>query len=321
MGLIQDKLNNRVHSILLAILLAVAILAMMVVPVLAANEFGVKGANVYSGYLEDNDWLIVIEYQNMLEPYYGNDTSIDSFQLQLIDGGTVIAQTPLAAWGYKPGAIYLSATTVASLEWGTAFNVNMTGVANTTGYTLLASDWRGSSLATLDTWCLALASRMENWYNVTFLVPSATATTEVLNEEGGVMFAVGIPYLEQARPNIFQISTYTPGWEDKEWTEAYPESLPGWEVAVGANFAGIFNDLGDTMGIDGQWVGAILLFVVYFALAIGVLGMGHGLAGLVLASPLLMAGFYFKLIPFAVLGVIIAIAALMLVRQFWWKTT
>jgi len=104
------------HSILLAILLVVAMMAMLVLPVMAANEFEVLGANVYSGYLEEDDWVIVIEYQNALEPYYGNDTSIDSFQLQLINNGTVIAQTPLPAWGYKPGAIYLSAASTASLE-------------------------------------------------------------------------------------------------------------------------------------------------------------------------------------------------------------
>ena len=313
----QGKLKYKIAGILLAVMLV----AMLVVPVMAANEFEIKGANVYSGYLQEDDWLIVVEYQNMLEPYYGNETSIDSFQLQLIDGGVVIAQTPLPAWGYKPGSIYLSADTAATLVWGNTYNINMTGTANTTGYTLTVADWRGAELSSLDAWCLALADRLESYYTTTLLVPSPSGTTEVLNEEGGVIFAIGIPYLDKARPNIFQISTYDPDWEEGDWTHAYPESLPDWEVAVGSTFAGIFNDIGTVMSLDGQWVGAIILFIIYFALGIGVLGMGHGLAGLVLATPILMAGWYFKLIPFAILGVIIAIAALVLIRQFWWKTT
>jgi len=316
------RLNRSGKSKALLLLLFLALLASPSL-VLAANEFQIDGANVYSGYIEEDDWLIVIEYKNTLEPYYGNDTSIDAFQLQLVatDNTTLIAQTPLPAWGYKPGSIYLSAASASSLEWGKNYTVKMNGTANETSYTMLASDWRGSDLSTLDSWCRGLAGRMESWYNVTFLIPSPSGTTEVLNKEGGVIFATGIPYLDIVRPDVFQISTYDPDWEEGEWTEAYPESLPDWEVAVGDTFAGVFNDIGTAVGLDGQWVGAILLFIVYFALGIGVLGMGHGLAGLVLASPLIMAGFYFKLIPFAVLGVIIAIAALILIRQFWWKTT
>ena len=312
-----------VRTKIAGILLAIMLVAMLVVPVMAANEFEIKGANVYSGYLQENDWLFVIEYQNMLEPYYGNDTSIDSFHLQLVavDNSTVIAQVPQPAWGYKPGAIYLSAASTASLEWGSAYVIKINGTANEVSHTLTATDWRGSELTVLDVWCIGLTERLENYYNVTFLVPSPSGTTEVLNKEGGVIFARGIPHLDIVRSNIFQISTYDPDWEAGDWTHAYPESLDDWEVAVGSTFAGVFNDIGTVVSLDGQWVGAILLFIVYFALGIGVLGMGHGLAGLVLATPILMAGWYFKLIPFAILGVIIAIAALILIRQFWWKTT
>jgi len=309
-----------------ALLLLLPLIVALVLPltVSAAGLFEIKSANAYSGYLEANDWLITIEYQNTLEPYYGNYTSQDSFLLQFTEADdTLIAQTPLPAWGYKPGSIYLSAATVSSLEWGSGYKVKMAGTdgVNTTSHTLTAADWRGSDLSILDNWCLALAGRLESYYNVTFLVPSPTATTEVLNVEGGVIFAMGIPALTQVRPNIFQITTYMPGWETTNWTNAYPESLPAWEVAVGPTFAGVFNDMGAAMGLDGQIVGALILFIIYFALGIGVLGTGHGLAGLVLATPILMAGFYFKLIPFAVLGVVIAIAVLVLVRQFWWKTT
>ena len=283
--------------------------------------FEITGANVFSGYLETNDWLFVLKYENILEPYYSNYASQDSFNLQLLDSGTIVAQTPLTAWGYKPGAIYLSATTATSLEWGAAYQLRMTGVVNTTGYNITAADWRGSELLMLDNWCLALADGMESYYNTTFLVPSPSGITEVLNVEGGVIFATGIPYLDIVRPDIFQISTYDPDWEEGDWTHAYPESLPDWEIAVGSTFASVFNDIGTVVSLDGQWVGAILLFIIYFALGIGVLGMGQGLAGLVLATPIIMAGFYFKLIPFAVLGVVIALAALILVRQFFWKST
>ena len=148
------KINKRGRSKALLLLLPV-LLALLVVPALAAvNDFSVDGANVYSSYIEDDDWLIVVKYKNVLEPYYGNDTSQNAFLLQLVDtdNTTVLAQTPLPAWGYRPGSIYLSADTVASLEWGANYTIKINGTANETHYNLTAADWRGSNLVSLDDW-------------------------------------------------------------------------------------------------------------------------------------------------------------------------
>lgn len=315
-----------------ALLLLLPVILALVLPltVAAAGLFAVNGANVFSGYLEPDDWLIVIEYQNTLEPYYGNDTSQDTFRLQLTTASDVlIAQTPLVAWGYMPGSIYLNANMTSALQWGSGYKVKMAGTdeANTTSYTLTSADWRGSDLTLLDNWCLAVATRIQNYYwglgyyNSTFLVPSSTGTTKVLAGDGSIIFAMGIPKLQDVRPTLFQIPGWNPTWNTTDWTNAYVNSLPTWQDAVGSHIASIFNDTGALVGLPGQAIGGMTLFAIYLALALGTLSMGGGLAGLVLALPLLLAGWYFRLIPFAVLGIVTAIAAVVLIRQIWLKTT
>ena len=123
-------MRYKLRAILLLILLLLPLIVVLVLPLIvsATGLFEVSVANVYSGYIEPNDWLIVIKYKNTLEPYYGNDTSKNAFLIQLTTANdTLIAQTPLPAWGYRPGSIYLSNATAAALEWGTGYKVVMVG--------------------------------------------------------------------------------------------------------------------------------------------------------------------------------------------------
>ena len=296
---------------------------MLVVPVLAApNDFSVDGANVYSGYIEDDDWLIVVKYKNVLEPYYGNDTSQNAFLLQLVDADntTIIAQTPLASWGYRPGSIYLSNATAASLEWGLNYTVKMNGTANETSYTLTAGDWRGSNLAILDDWCLALATSIQTYDNATY-VTMTTAKGLVLNEEGGVLFVVVIPVLNLVRPNIFQVVVSDIPHEEKTATWAFWSTLPTWDAAVGPELASILNSTGGLVSVDGQTVGMLLIFILWAAIATTAFAVGHGTAGMALSLPILALGTYFQFIPFAVMGVAIAIVVVLVIREIWWSKT
>jgi len=314
----KDKIKLAVLLLLPLLLLSLA----TPLVTLAANEFTIKGANVYSGYIEDDDWLIVIKYHNVLEPYYGNDTSKNAFRLQLVDtdNTTIIAQTPLPAWGYRPGSIYLSATTVATLEWGSNYVIKMNGTANETYYTLTAADWRGSELSILDDWCLALATSLETYDSTTY----TTVTTEkglVLNEEGGVIFVTGIPYLDSVRPNLFQIVTSGIPYEEPSWTSAYWDTLPSWDEAVGPELASTLNSTGGLINVSGQRVGMLLVFILWAAIATTAFVAGHGTAGMALSLPVLILGVYFGFIPFAVMGVGIAIVVALLARELWWSKT
>ena len=305
------------------ILLAVMLVALLVVPVMAApNDFSIDGANVYTGYIDDNDWLIVVKYKNVLEPYYGNDTSQNAFLLQLVDedNTTIIAQVPLASWGYRPGSIYLSADTAATLEWGADYVIKMNGTANETWYNLTTGDWRGSNLAILDDWCLALATSMGTYDNTNY----TAMTTEkglVLNEEGGVIFVVGIPVLNVVRPNLFQVVVSDIPHEEKTATWAFWSTLPTWDEAVGPELASILNSTGELVSVDGQTVGMLLIFVFWAAIATTAFAVGHGTAGMALSLPILALGTYFQFIPFAVMGVAIAVVVVLVIRELWWSKT
>ena len=293
------------------------------------NVFGspameVIGANVYEGYINDGDWLIVAKAKNIFEPYYGDDTSKGSFYLQFTKADdTLIAQTPLPAWGYKPASLYLSNSTVAALEWGAGYKVKMSSIASpyyNTTYTLTADDWRGSNLVMLDGWCLATAHAMETFYSETFVMATAVKG-DVLNEEGGAMFVIGIPYLSSVRPGIFEVALADVDYTTPTWTGAYEDSLPEWDAAIGGELAAIITDAGSLVNLSGKEMGTMLIVIAYVAIATFAFSAGHGTAGMALALPVLILGVYWRFIPFAAMGVMIAITVVLMVRQIWWANT
>lgn len=284
----------------------------------------IYGANVFSGFLASGDWIITVEYLNVYEPYRTEQDSKSSFLLQLLKADdTLIAQVPLTAWGYKPGSIYLSAASVASLEWGSAYKMRLYGTQGThatTDYTLTTTDWRGSDLTRLDDWCLRAAYNMETYYDVDLVVPTATQG-DVLNVEGSIMFITGIPYLDQARPGIFQYVGNSPVWETQDWTHAYEGSLPGWEASVGPEIASVLTGFGDSTNLSGKNFGALIIFAIFIGMALIGVAKGHAVIGLALATPILIGGSYLGFIPFAIMGIVLTFAVIFMVRQLWWRST
>jgi len=320
------RLNKSGRSKALLLLLLLVFTALLTTPLpalAAANDFEITGAEVYSGYVEGGDWLIVIKYKNTLEPYFGNDTSGNAFRLQLVeaDNSTLIAQTPLPSWGYKPGSIYLSNATASTLEWGKNYTVKMNGTANETSYTLVPVNWRGSELAILDDWCLALATSMGTYDDNTTYTTMTTEKGLVLNEEGGVIFIIGVPYLDSVRPGLFQIVTSDIPHEEDTPTWAFWGTLPAWHEAVGPELAGIFNSSGTLISVDGRTIGMLLIFILWGAIATTSFASGHGTAGMALSLPILALGAYYQFIPFAVMGVAVVIVVVLVVRELWWSKT
>jgi len=282
------------------------------------------GANVFEGYVYDDDWIIVVEYKNTWEPLYSDDLAKSSFLLQLNKAdGTLIGQVPMQSWDYYPGSVYLSNVTAASLDWGSAYNVTLRSIDSpyyNTTYTLAASDWRGGNLFVLDDWCRSAAIRMASYYGVSLTVMTAEKG-EVLNELGGTIFETGIPYLSQVRPGLFQVALSGIPYTEPTWGGGYEGSLDPWQVAVGPELTLILNDTGGLFNLGGKDFGMFLIFVAYVGVAAGSFAVGHGMAGVSLALPILIIGVYFGFIPWQALGVAIAITVALWARQLWWSST
>lgn len=288
----------------------------------------VLDARVYTNFIESDDWLIVAEYKNFWDPYYPYYNPQDYFKWELIVNGSVVAQTPMRQWGYRPGSLYLSADAVTGFEWGnTSYvlrlnsSVAVDGSYPNSTYTL--TDWYAGDLDDLDAWCLLLAGSMGDYYGTYFTNYSASGT--VLNLEGGVLFELGIPYLSSVRPNIFEYVVSSPEWTEQEFSWAYQESID-WEEQFGEQISSTLTNfstswLGGDEDSGGRVLGGVLCFLVYGILAMLGVAKGHTTAGLVLAYPILIAGAWLGVIPLVVLGVVGLAAALMLVKGMFWSST
>lgn len=285
----------------------------------------VEHAAVFRNYVAAGDMLFVVSYYNTYVPQYPTEDSNHSFVIQLrsTDGTTIIAQTTCRAWGYKPAAIYLNADSAAALTSGTLYRLYLYGDLTeepSEYYTLTNSDWRGDNLALLDTWVLTTAREIADYY-ITDLTTFTLSGVEVLNIEGGVIFAVGIPGLQYVRPDLFEIIPEVPGYEEETWTGAF-DSDTTWTAQVGTTIAATFTNLGTVFGISGRWAGAFLMVLGYLALVLAVLSRGgDGAVAAILAIPVIVLGTWLRLFDAAFIATIASIGILMLGYRFWLART
>ena len=284
----------------------------------------IDNAAVFSGYYASGDWLITLAYKNIYAPYYPATDPQSHFVVQLLSGSTVIAQRTMPQWGYKPVGIYLSASSVSSLTWGSTYTLRIYGIDSpypSVSYTLTAADWKGSDLAVLDSWCIATARGMEDYYGTTFIVLT-TEKGEVLNEEGGVIFDTGIPGLSTQRGEyLFQVSSSGIPYEEPTWTASYSSGFDEWYTQLGPDMASLVNSTADLIDTDGLSLLRVLLLIAYAGVAIIMVANGMGFGAFAVLSPFLMFAYMAKILPWAALGVGIAILVMMAVRQLWWKST
>jgi hypothetical protein len=291
--------------------------------------YGLSVLDIYSGavfqdYYATGDWLVTCAYFNTYAPYYPITDPQSHFVVQLLSGSTVIAQRTMPQWGYKPVGIYLSAASVSSLTWGSAYTLRIYGIDSpypSVSYTLTAADWKGSDLAMLDSWCIATAHGMEDYYGTTFIVLT-TEKGEVLNEEGGVIFDTGIPGLSTQRGEyLFQVSSSGIPYEEPTWTASYSSGFDEWYTQLGPDMASLVNSTADLIDTDGLSLLRVLLLIAYAGVAIVMVANGMGFGAFAVLSPFLMFAYMAKILPWAALGVGIAILVMMAVRQLWWKST
>ena len=90
------------------------------------NSTQINDVEVYSGFLEPDDWLIVAQVQTTYAPYYPLANPKDYFRSQFINRHPleyqIFGQVPLPQWDRKPVSIYFSASESASMEWGDPAN-------------------------------------------------------------------------------------------------------------------------------------------------------------------------------------------------------
>jgi hypothetical protein len=284
----------------------------------------VNGAKVFNGYLEDDDMFIVLSYHNTYVPYYPDETISLNFWLQLrsTNGNSTIAQTVCRQWGYMPGCIYLNANQAASLTVGMPYRVYLTGVADnvTAYYTLKSTDWLGDALALLPSWALTTAHSMATYYDTA--MTAQLQNQEVLNSEGGTLFATGIPSLVITNPDLFQDVSYIPNINPINPGGTDFDTSTTWEEQVGPDVAYIANLIGGRFDVDGKYAIAGLFFIGYLIICgITVAAKADPIIGTWFFIPILMGAAWLRVIDFQLIAAIGAVAVIMTVYRWHWSRT
>lgn len=277
-------------------------------------------AKVFTGYKETNDWLFVCQYLNKTAPYYITDDVSDYFTLRLYDeSGNILAQLPCQQWGQRPGSIYLAASYTISLVSGSLYTLRLLSNYNTSlysDYTLTSADWSGQDLDRLDAYCLDIAHTIQDNAVVgseeSDILDYISNRGEVLNSVGGVYFNKGIPGLSSIRPNLFATTTLDPSISGKTGITYFPS----YQESFGPYVSGVFNDMGDVIGVNGRTAGMALLMLFYLGI-MSAFGTGHNTVAGVLAAPFLVLGLVTGLVEVALMALIASILAILMLRQLW----
>jgi hypothetical protein len=279
-------------------------------------------AKVFESYIEDGDWLITVLYKNFFAPYYEDAEDVQAlFYLQLADGSTVKESTIVPEWGYRPACIYMSADEVVQLEWGEEYNVRI--YCNFTSnpyaeYTLQEDDWLGSDLTRLDSWVRTSASLMEDYYSASYLEYVAGKGL-VLNEDGGVIFANNIPELDVIRPDIFKVTLNEIGYEVGTYTQDLQDDYV-WQTMWGPQITRAFTLTGNAFNLPPSTIGSIIGFLIYALVALFCFRPGHALAAMVIPIPIIIIIWGTGFAELAMMGILLAVAALLLTWQLWFKS-
>ncbi len=279
----------------------------------------VADAKVFADYLEDGDWLITLLYKNLFPPYLEQAKDVSElFTLDLVDGTTVIASTKCFDWGYRPGSIYLSASAVTALDWGSDYKVRIQATFSPypyAEYELQPTDWKGTDLSLLDSWVRSTASLMETYYS-SDLTEYIAGRGICLNSSGGVIFSTNIPELDEVRPNLFSIVSGTPINDDEDYVQALQDEL-AWQTMLGPQITRAFTLGGNLFSIEGSTFGAGIGFIVYLLTCLLCFPAGHAIAAIVIPIPILIILWGTGLAELALMAILLGVAVIIFVWQFW----
>ena len=308
----------------------------------AANDFMFKvygngamalsNVEVYSSMVEDGDWLTVFLYKNVYPPYYQYEDPREYFNLQFLDNDanqTILAQSKLPAWGYKPGATYLKQNVATDLTWGSNYTIQMEGTSAkfddpepSVSHTLIPTEYIGSEPFWLGEWIIDSAEVIEEYYGITLTMDSLGNETfpyTILNEMGCTIYMTGIPGIEELCPERFYVIAWQPEYSETDYTNLYQDEL-NWidqlsTIGGEGQIPAAFNATGEQVNLSGSLIGTIIIFIFYIA----VVGIALRITGsvpwaVVVAVPVLVAGGWLGLLP---LAVILLMAAMSLMSIVW----
>jgi hypothetical protein len=283
-------------------------------------------AKIFNSYLEDNDALIVLSYLNTYVPYYPDEVASLHFWLQLrsSNGDTVLSQTVCQQWGYMPGSIYLNANQAASLTNGWPYRIYLAGTSSerpVACYILQPDDWLGDALNLLCPWVISTANSMATYYGTP--MTTQVQNKEVLNSEGGTLFAAGIPSLIITNPECFQDISYIPDTDTITPGPTDFDTSTTWEIQVGPVVASLANGLGGVLGdISGKYIIAAIFFILYLLICYFVVrAHADPIIATFLCVPILLGVAELRVLDFQLVAALGAVAVIMTVYRFFWSRT
>lgn len=273
------------------------------------TAFQIESVKVFASYLESGDMLFVLSNEVIMDDIPGEDIK-DCVKIQVLDVSTVKAQSVPTQWGYRPASVYLSASD--ALVWGAEYTMRLAGrdgkwtSTPSTDLTLAAGSWVSgdSDHYYLKDWILNAAERMGEYYSLA-LVTYSPDRGRVLTTTGGDWFSQAIPGLRNEIPTLFassatDIDAYSAG-------ELGYEGATSMEVAWGEYIAEQFAAFGGSMGLSGNWAGAVpwlLMLLLVTGLFAAVPNIGPELA-VVLVVPLgCFAGSYLRVLDFTAISAV-----------------
>jgi hypothetical protein len=158
---------------------------------------------------------------------------------------------------------------------------------------------------------------METCDNATYLTESENG--DVLNTAGGAIFSIGIPWLPETRPDIFQYTLSTLQYTHTDWGTENP--VGDWQSWMGSDITALANSAGAILGISGKWALGLFFFLVYAFVGGAGLFIGKTTDGLILASPLLLLAMNWMIIPLALVATAIMLLVYKWVKAEWWEKT
>jgi hypothetical protein len=185
------------------------------------------------------------------------------------------------------------------------------------------TDWKGSDLTKLDSWCIGTAINMGLTDAATIhnYIIETTDRGAIINDAAGGYFTVGIPAIARERPKLFATAQYktplTTGTAVNAW-----DSATAWQTFVGATIAGDVTTIAIPFGITGKdlLAGIVMLAMLGCVMAVLSSGMTQALGAAFITVPILWLGFYFRIVTISVIVVAVILSILFAIRQFVVKT-
>jgi len=240
----------------------------------------ILSTKVFTGYKSTGDWLIIADTKNTYTPYYPNEDPQTLFQMQLINGSTIVASTTVKAWQRQPLSIFLNSTTAGTLTWGDSYKLRLSLIPNPaimSEYPLQAVDWQAGDLVYLDGFVRNLAGVYQTYYTtltgttVTYLISGANGL--LLNQDGAVIFKRGIPELDSIRPDLFQTTQQILPTPNTPITPQAGMTRISLAARVGPLVYTTLTNTGNTMGMTAD---QFLSFCLWACIIICALSCGAG---------------------------------------------